>query len=372
MRVLFDDQIFRNQNFGGISRYFANVISRLKNFDNIKILPSKIYSKNIHLFEHSLSKYGLLQNTPHFRGKSRIDNFFIENQKNNIKKTLSSGKYEIYHPTYYDTEFLDHNIYDKPFVLTVHDMIHELYYDKIHNKIHQETINKQILIPKAAHIIAVSEYTKQDILKLYPYINENKISVVYHGSTIINITKTQNINENYLLFVGNRTDYKNFNWLIISLRPYLIQTGIKLLCAGSNKFTAEEIELINSLGLKKYIFHKLIEDDQILYNLYRNAICFIYPSLYEGFGIPILESFASNCPVILCMASCFPEIAEDGALYYENNNSDQLLTQIQRIRTDKQLRTKMIALGNKRLAFFSWDRTVKIHKDIYLNCIENP
>ncbi|MES2446443.1 MAG: glycosyltransferase family 1 protein [Bacteroidota bacterium] len=365
MKILFDNQVFNNQQFGGISRYFAELMHGISNDPLHRLMPEKLYSTNFYLSDKNLLKNQFFFNYPTFRGKARINSFLVDKQNKLITSLISKGDYDIFHPTYYDSKFLE-NLHNKPFVLTVHDMIHELYLDTEYNKIHSETLNKQLLIPKASHIIAVSQNTKNDILKLYPEISPEKISVIHHGNSLrVNNNVIQmELPEKYLLFVGQRDAYKNFNWMIDTLKDYLTDTNISVICAGGSKFKLDEIEILNHLGLANKVIQIPIDADHTLAHLYQNAVCFVYPSKYEGFGIPILEAFACQCPVIISNSSCFPEIAGDAALYFNLEKPFELLENL-RIVQETEQRNVLIAKGNNQLKKFSWQKSVYQHLAVY-------
>ena len=363
--ILFDKQIFNLQNYGGISRYFSEIIYGVSNSKGFHSKPNVFFSNNVHLKSKQKSNASFIYNLSKFKGKQRIISALNQRENRSIIKLLKNGKYDVFHPTYYLTEFLNYIPNDKPFVLTVHDMIHELYPDPNFIDYHNEVFNKSILIPKASHIIAVSEHTKNDILKLYPDINVDKISVIHHGFSFSDNKRAlkNQLKKSYILFVGSRQYYKNFNWLISNISTFLKEQNIDLVCAGGGGFNIDELELIQSAKLETNVSHISIKNDQHLNSLYQHAFCFIYPSLYEGFGIPILEAFANSCPVILANSSCFPEIAGDAALYFDDKIS--LLNQLTALINSTLLKKNMINSGNDQLKKFTWSESVEKHLDVY-------
>jgi len=217
--VLYDKQIFHLQKYGGISRYFSEIIHGISKYEQVDVFPQNYFSNNEHLktnqkyFLTSIYKY------KNFKGKNRLIEYLNKRDDNHLNKIIKQGQYDIFHPTYNQTDFLNFIPNDKPFVLTVHDMIHELYPDPDFTDYFNDKLNKSILIPKATRIIAVSENTKSDILKFYPSIDPNKISVIHHGysfSSYKNLEKSV-IEKEYLLYVGGREFYKNFKWLISNI-----------------------------------------------------------------------------------------------------------------------------------------------------------
>lgn len=373
MKVLYDYQIFDMQQFGGISRYFSEIISRVHSEEYI--LPIHFtdnhYLKDVFFSipsnQHSYSTF--LPNLK-FRGKKRLFQirntlcgYNVESNETFSERCLLSGDYSVFHPTYYNPYFLEF-IGNKPFVLTVHDMIHEKYPEFFGL---QDTTqrNKELLVKKASKIIAISECTKKDILDTYP-IDEYKIEVIYHGSSLPKSEDSSIVNPygRYFLFTGTRSGYKNFYFMFNALVPILAKNpDIALICTGQ-PFSSCEIQLFNESGIRNQIIHIFVDDTKLL-SLYKNAIAFIFPSYYEGFGIPILEAFEAETPVILSRASCFTEIAGDAALYFEPKNQNELRDACTTLLNSDTERKKLIALGTNRLAEFSWEKTVSQTKRLY-------
>lgn len=278
---------------------------------------------------------------------------------------LKSSKYDIFHPTYYNPYFLNKN--KRPYVITVYDMIHEKFSD-LYSKTDLTKEFKRKTILDATKIIAISNQTKKDIIELYG-VNEEKISVVYLGHSINKelVEKVNNLPENYILYIGSRVSYKNFNRFIqafaILAKKY---AGLHLVCTGNN-FNNEEQETFNRLGLADKV-HRIFATDAQLNYLYQNAMCFVYPSLYEGFGIPILEAFASSCPLALSNTSCFPEIAQEGGCYFDPYSIDSMVDTISKLIDNTEYREKQIQDGLNVLKQYSWKKmaleTAQIYKSI--------
>lgn len=144
-------------------------------------------------------------------------------------------------------------------------------------------------------------------------------------------------------------------------------SDIKLVCTGS-KFTNEEKDYLVKNKLTEQVLQLFVSDSQLVW-LYKHAICFVYPSLYEGFGIPILEAFASGCPLLLSDTSCFPEIAEKGGLYFNPNDVESMADSMKRIVEDSALRERLIANGNLRLKDFSCRKMAEQTAQIYMKAI---
>lgn len=210
---------------------------------------------------------------------------------------------------------------------------------------------KKEIITKANHIIAISEHTKKDIIETLG-ISPQKIDVIYHGCSLQSTISKPNLHlpQRYILFVGDRTSYKNFQRLAEAF-SIIHQTDahLHLICAGK-PFSKAESELISRIGIAPHTL-QISVNDQHLKELYNRALLFVYPSYYEGFGIPILEAYTCNCPVALSQASCFPEIAENAAAYFDPFSVSSMAEAIKSVIYDEAERTRLILAGKKGLNF---------------------
>jgi glycosyltransferase involved in cell wall biosynthesis len=349
MKVLYDHQIFTWQKFGGISRYFYELMNNSDGLYDYDV--SGIYSDNEYV--KPLSLYKSFPVGFYFRGKGRIINQL--NKIDSIKK-IKSGEYDIIHPTYYDPYLLNKN--KKPLVITVYDMIHELFYQ---NDI-ITLVNKKNMIHNADMIISISENTKKDILKFYPDILEEKISVIHLG-TSFKIAGGNEEKENYILFVGQRAGYKNFDIFLQAVAPLLTQYDLNLVCAGQ-RFTKKEIELLESLHINNRVVFNELSDNKLL-ELYAKALAFVFPSLYEGFGIPVLEAFAAGCPAALSNVSSLPEIGGDAAVYFDPHSITDMRLAIERVITSGDLQKELADKGREKVKKFSWKKCASETAGVY-------
>lgn len=373
MKILLDPQIFNAQVYGGISRYYTEVFSEL-NKDKKAVIEIPIsFSKNEYLkisslYNNQQKRYSSLVNLMSKLGISTRKMTKKRNQKKTIE-ALKKQDFDLFIPTYYDPYFLEF-IGDKPFVLTVYDMIHELF-PQYFSDGKEIVANKKLLMHKATKIIAVSQNTKKDIIKIYPDIDASKIEVIYHGNSIkVNDNKTISLPENYILFVGVRDNYKNFNFLLESIVDlFRADPTLELVCAGGGKFKKEELEFIRSLNLENRISQRNFNEDE-LGLFYKNAKCFVFPSMYEGFGIPVLESMACGCPIVLTNNSSFPEVAGEAGIFYELDNKTDLKTKIESVLHNENLREEYSQKGLKQVQKFNWEDASQRCYDLYSNALE--
>jgi glycosyltransferase involved in cell wall biosynthesis len=358
MKVLFDYPAL-SQTYGGVSRYICELIKELK--DDIEIDMSILFTDNIYLEELQFLKIKKLISKRNFKGKGKMENL-INSVYANYK--VMKNDYDIFHATYSDSYFLKR--VKKPLVVTIHDMINEKL-SEYHVSHANHILSKKNLIYNSSHIIAISENTKKDILEIYR-VGEDKISVIHHGATIYNGQISKNEFGRYILYVGRRTRYKNFQFFVESITPILTKDkDLKLICVGPS-FTQEEHEFISKLKISDRIIAIGVDDNQ-LNTLYSHALVFVFPSLFEGFGIPILEAFSNKCPVCLSDASCFPEIAGPAALYFDPMDKQSILENVERLITDRVLASKLTELGLERLPLFSWTKAAQQTLSVYKSVI---
>ncbi|MDR2057876.1 MAG: glycosyltransferase family 4 protein [Dysgonamonadaceae bacterium] len=356
MKVLYDNQIFSMQQFGGISRYFYELIRILKN-DIHYSLPI-VFSNNHYLQNLDITTFRTFFPNHKFKGRTTIIQLF----NYLLQRKFFNSDYDIFHPTYYNPYFLKY-IKKKPFVLTIHD----LTYEKFPVKLLQNdwTIRgKKILVEKAGQIIAVSENTKKDIVDML-HIEPDKVRVIYHGCSLKPCyEKRMNLPDRFLLFVGERGGYKNFENLAKAFSSLLqVDNELKLVVTG-RPFSPDEQFFFKSLRIEKNVIH-YFTDNESLAELYSSALAFVYPSVYEGFGIPILEAFTCGCPVILSRSSCFPEIAGNAGVYFDPFNVDSIIESIKSVMFHHSFRNELIEKGKERSKYFSWEKTAKETLKLY-------
>ena len=355
MNILYDYQTFRNR-FGGIARYHYELSKGLFNIGDENEIAT-LFTQNEYLLKDSLYRVWNPLGHKDFKGRYKLTNLIETLNRCYSIERIKNNKFDIFHPTYYNPYFIKY--LKKPFVITVHDFVHEKY-DPMRV---EDIANKRLLIEKANKIIAISENTKKDIIEYYN-TPKDKIQVIYHG---IHKAPTIYIKNNYgayILFVGDRNGYKNFR-IFLKAAAILLNNNqnLRLICTG-NPFSEEESELIRSYGIIEQVIQKSANDLE-LNSLYKHALVFVYPSLYEGFGMPILEAFSNNCPICISNTSCFPEIAQEAALYFDPFSVDSIASTIEKVMYNKELKNKLIKLGRKRAESFSWEETLKKTQSLY-------
>lgn len=333
----------------GVSVYALNLLKYFKKKAN-KNLQFKIFlkSKPINLpEENNYYKYEIVP------GKFLWSQIFLPFRlcrKKNIDIFFS--------PAHYLPRF-----YPSPSIVTIHDLSYLFYPEDFLKKDLYKLKNwTEYSLKKANQIIAVSKTTKKDIVKSYR-VPEDKISVIYNGYEknikyqIPNI-KIKDNNNPYILYVGTLQPRKNIISLINAFdKLKKLYPDFKLIIAGKKGWMYNKIfSQAADLGLENDVyFTDYVTDNQLIF-LYKNAFCFVLPSLYEGFGIPILEAMSFDCPVIASYSSSLPEIGADSCLYFDPNNSFDLVEKIKMLKDDSKLRLELIRKGRLRVKDFSWEK----------------
>jgi len=223
----------------------------------------------------------------------------------------------------------------------------------------------KFLIPRIAKnplkIITVSEFSKKEILDIIG-LNDSTIEVVYSGiaARFLNLDekKSKNNNDNYILAVSSLSPNKNFSRVVEAFTK-LHLNDTKLVIAGIANRNFANDSLYNLVDNQQNVILTGYVDDDELLNLYSHAKLFIYPSLYEGFGLPPLEAMACGCPCVVSKAASLPEVCGDAALYCDPYSIDDIADKISRLLVDEKLRAELIEKGLERVKLFSWQKTAE-------------
>lgn len=379
MKVLYDHQAFTYQNYGGVSRYYAELMAHFDLLGDARYDVPSIYTNNLYVKDSN------------FRNNNRFINYFLSTRllkkindvghrfgynfpyDHNRRKSVEmirKNNFDIFHPTFFDDYFLKY-IGEKPFVLTIHDMTHEKFPEHFPRN-DGTAARKRELAMKAAGVIAISENTKEDILKFYD-IGRDKVRVIYHGSSLT-VKKVAGAPDEglvsglpgrYILFIGDRKAYKNFNFFMRSIAPILVKdAGLQIVCSGGGSFTRDEVSLLRSLGVEGRVRQHTVNDDTLV-ELYRRAAAYVNPSLYEGFGLPVLEAFACGCPAVISESSSLPEVGGDAAAYFNPGDASSIEHALHGVIYDDGLRERLRSRGYERLKKFSWEKTARETIELY-------
>ncbi len=272
-------------------------------------------------------------------------------------------------------------LWGKKLVVTIHDLIHLHFKEDLQSplaRLYAKTMLPQIA-KRADHIIAVSQYTKDDLVKTLG-VNPVKITVVHHGIDLSFLKMgspepdfSSMASSPYFLCVGLLKKHKNIGVLIdafLNLKRKLNRSKINLILVGN----PDQKQLVVREWLRKISGEQSIQvlshiSDEKLKQLYRNAVALVYPSLYEGFGFPLLEAMASRTPIIAAHTSSIPEVlGEETALFFDPHSVAELEKHMEDVINNQNLREQLIQRGVKRLSVFDWkitaQKTAKVYESV--------
>ena len=251
-------------------------------------------------------------------------------------------------------------------VITIHDFI-PLHYPEVAQ--HQNKYYRFLmpfLLKKAYKIVCISENTKKDLLNFYK-VDESKVSVIYNGydSELFNtnnvnkiVLKKYKINYNYIIIVGASYYHKNIEIALKAIKD--IEEECKLIIVGKDSdYILKLKNLVNELSIEEKINFIGYVPDEDLPSLYYYSKAFVYPTLYEGFGLPILEAMACGTVVITSNNSSLPEVYGEAALVFKNNDIEDLKEKIVLALTNEKLRQELINKSFENIKRFSWEKTAK-------------
>jgi len=364
---------------------------------------------------------GLVSYVKNLIGKLIQDNsfelFIFGQQKyQSVFSEFLTRKNVHYVPVYFDSNFLsiknflyesfylhtivhsyDLDIFHNPFgygvppflktktILTIHDVIPLYSYDKL--TFLQTIIYKKSLAistRKASHIVSISQFTKNDLLKNYPTLGRKPVSVIHNGfdnltnhtddsALFTRLKNTYSLPEKYIIYLGSGTDRKNLVRLtegfIIWKKKYNESHKLILISKFNRPETAITLEKINALlaseNLSEEIIHIQYVDNQEKAVLLSNADLFIYPSIYEGFGLPLLEAASCSVPICCSDMSVFHEVCGEGAIYFDPFDVHSISQAIQSGISNQTLRNSKIEQAKERITLFSWNKMTSEYITLY-------
>lgn len=364
MKIAFDSTVFYMQRYGGVSRYFVRLASHLHGMGQHTRVFCPLYFNHL-LKEQAHHTFGRFFDRMPDRLAPAVRTV------NRVAGSVAIGcwKPDVVHETWYHPcRSAGRSI---PTVITVHDMIQELLPDSFSSQ--DPTVQrKRICAKRASHVICVSENTRKDLLKLID-LPEEKVSVIHLGidrpPDPAEAIQSRSRKRPFLLYVGDRHAYKNFQGFMKSVAAIRsVRDNMDVVAFGGGPFTTFEKEFLSRLGFAREQVSQMTGDDAALDAAYRSAEFLVYPSLYEGFGLPPLEAMARGCPVLASNVSSIPEVCGNAAEYFDPHSIGNMGSVIERALENSGARKELVLRGYARVNHFSWDRcaekTLEIYKSI--------
>lgn len=363
MKILYDHEFFSTFKYSGISRYFFELLTRL----------ASDHGFDVELF------MGFQSNAFGFGRNKEIFRRFFGPRRPVIPKTtrLFNELNERLFPIWaaLSTQDVFHQTYCRYRIprfkgrraMTLYDLTYEVM---PHLFPKHDLADQKALSARHAHgIIAISESTRRDGIERLG-LNPNKVKTIYLGSSLPRLEGDipKPFDFPYLLYVGQRVAHKNFGLIAEALtRLKGSARDAHLVCFGGTQFTPAEAEALKKAGWENRI-HWLTGDDDVLIRLYRHALALVYPSFYEGFGLPVLEAMSQGCPVLISNSSSLPEVGGMAARYFDPRSSEEFATQLQTVLDSEEVRRTMSESGHQQSLKFSWDRcaaeTAAFYRDL--------
>ena len=369
MRILYDGDIYGFQPAGGgINRYFGSLIGRLPaDFDLTLTVRSPLegdYPSHPNL---KIVEYDRLRLMP-LSYRLSLYRSRLRNQA--LRIVLANKRFDVLHPTYYSLLTRQSlGSYRSPVVITVWDMIDELF-PSTQDPTGDHAEAKRKAIHAAQKIICISENTKKDLLERYS-IPESKVVVTYLAAELderLSFGSERVPSRPYYIYVGSRALYKNFGGLLKAFAKAISKRRDLTLCVVGGAFSKAEQELIAELKLSEHVEQYGNTTDSHLAKLYRCSIALVYPSLYEGFGLPPLEAMACGTPVIAANTSSIPEVVGNAAILFDPFAIDDLASILLFLADDQTERHRLVERGHQRVKQFSWEgttaRTIAVYRSV--------
>ncbi|MFH2070909.1 MAG: glycosyltransferase family 1 protein [Elusimicrobiota bacterium] len=314
--------------------------------------------------------------------KIRIPNRILEFfwTRENICMPLTKklfGNPDIYFSTIYFSP-----VFKKCQIVSVVYDITTMKYDGY--KEHREIFDLRLknTIKRSKYLITISEYTKNDLCKYYdvqpdrivviPLAADEIFNMIEDKERIIAVLRKYKIDERYILYVGNLGPHKNLHRLVNVFEKLKRVHGIphKLVLCGKKYWGQEIIETIHRLNLQEEILVLDYIPDEDLPYIYSGAEMFVFISLYEGFGLPVVEAMACGVPVIASNTTSIPEVVGDAGILVNPLNEEEILTAILKVLNDGQLKKELGLKGINRAKFFSWEKTARETLEVFKRALQ--
>jgi glycosyltransferase involved in cell wall biosynthesis len=352
MKVLIDGVVFENTYQKGIRRYFEEVLSRSGH--DFAILLEQTLAGSVPEDWKIIKPIGLPPSRRDLLGR-------LKYRKQAAERRDKISEYSVFHSSWFRLCPLP----GIPTVVTIYDMLSEAMPTQYWGDASADSMAKAEAIKSADAIITISETTKLDLLKLFPDIRAQVYSIPLGADHLlmsavasVDSRKTgESSSEPYVLFVGDRVGYKNFHVLLEAMCQSEWPDGVRLKVAGS-ALSSPEYACLHYMGLRDVVDVCGFVSDEGLASLYSNAIAFVFPSLFEGFGLPMLEAQARMAPVVANDMAVFHEVGGDAFLPCDCRIPVAIARAITTVMIP-EVRLNLLEAGQRNVQRFSWDDTAQ-------------
>lgn len=366
MKIVLDLRIYGPRP-GGLGRYNQRLLEELVKLDR--------YNHYILIFKEKPDDLPTLPDN--FRYLLTNCHWYSWREQLVIPWLLYKIKPDLVHWPHFNVPIL----YRGKFIVTIHDLImtkfpsrrattHSRWWFYLKYCFYNLVIKSAL--QRAWLVIAITEFGKKDLIKYFHLDARaaDKIKVVYEGSsTFDDNTLAVDLPKKFFLYVGNAYPHKNLDFLIKVFKKFLANNpDYYLFLVGQKNYFYERLEKENQqlLGsLHPQVIFSGFVADKYLSSYYRQAQAYVFPSLYEGFGLPPLEAMAYGTPVLASSASCLPEVLGSAALYFDPHDESSLLNALYQVSTDESLRKNLVAAGYRQIKKYSWQQMTQDIVKIY-------
>lgn len=355
VRAAFDDQVFVLQRHGGISRYYTELLREFEQDPGLGVRASTPFRYVVtqHLLDHDPRRFAHPQLPP------RLDRAAVLHALNTARFARAQLlTRQLVHHTYYLPIGLRTPAAGR--VCTVYDMIPE-HFPELHPHGNPHRA-KDAYVAACDAVLCISQSTKDDVLRHYGELDKPVVVTPLGVAPRYFDARAAEPDRPYVLFVGQRSGYKNFDVLLRALAS--LRRDVRLLCVGGPPFSDDETARIAELGLDGSVERREVGDAE-LPDVYASAVALVFPSRYEGFGLPTVEAFAAGCPVVLAEMPCSVEVGGDAAQFFAPDADDELAAILAELIADPGACDKWRDAGRRRARDFTWRRTAELTADVY-------
>ncbi len=366
MRIYYDHQLCSLQNAGGASRYHYELINHLSELPGVETETFLGMNETVYPYKQLSS------------AKARVMGFAAPLRKGVIRYAANElmgnfvapfrGMFDVYHPTHHR---IMPSVRARRIVVTHHDCIYERF--PVFRFTKEVLRAKKDLFERADAIICISEASRKDLLEYYD-VEAAKTYVIHHGLTHLPRSRRAAeklrsvLRRDYVLYVGSRAAYKNFFTLLKAFRAANLQKELDLLVLGGGPLIPEEVTMAGKLELDGTLIAIPRVSDELLAEAYAGARLFVYPSLWEGFGLPPLEAMSLDCPVVAGRVSSVPEVCKDAPFYFDPEDGESLNRVLVNAVTNDEARKQAIARGRNIAAQYTWQKCAQETLQLYRKC----